>query len=255
MAGLAYAGAAQRLGVRQRHARRRAATAACSKSRQLVGVRGAGLPFDGLYYVKSVTHDIKRGEYKQSFAARAQRADLDRADGAGMSAGPFYGKYRGTVINNVDPLQIGRIQAIVPDVGGLDPEQLGDAVPAGRRHQHGHVHRAADRLRRLDRVRARRPRLSDLGRRLLGQRRRGAGARARRCRPGVAGITLQTTLKNGIVISDVPGPTGGILIQTDDRRDDLGQRRRHHRSRTARARSINMTGPTVDINLGALTVI
>lgn len=37
------------------------------KSRQLVGVRGAGLPFDGLYYVKSVSHDIKRGEYKQSF--------------------------------------------------------------------------------------------------------------------------------------------------------------------------------------------
>ena len=32
-----------------------------------MGVRGAGLPFDGLYYVKSVTHDIKRGEYKQSF--------------------------------------------------------------------------------------------------------------------------------------------------------------------------------------------
>jgi hypothetical protein len=38
------------------------------KSRQLVGVRGAGLPFDGLYYVKSVTHDIKRGEYTQSFS-------------------------------------------------------------------------------------------------------------------------------------------------------------------------------------------
>jgi hypothetical protein len=37
------------------------------KSRQLVGVRGAGRPFDGLYYVKSVTHDIKRGEYKQNF--------------------------------------------------------------------------------------------------------------------------------------------------------------------------------------------
>ena len=37
------------------------------KSRQLVGVRGAGLPFDGLYYVKSVTHEIKRGAYKQSF--------------------------------------------------------------------------------------------------------------------------------------------------------------------------------------------
>ena len=37
------------------------------KSRQLVGVRGAGLAYDGLHYVKSVTHTIKRGEYKQSF--------------------------------------------------------------------------------------------------------------------------------------------------------------------------------------------
>lgn len=37
------------------------------KARQLVGVRGAGQAFDGLYYVKSVTHSIKRGEYKQSF--------------------------------------------------------------------------------------------------------------------------------------------------------------------------------------------
>lgn len=37
------------------------------KARQLVGVRGAGMAFDGLYYVKSVTHDIKRGDYKQNF--------------------------------------------------------------------------------------------------------------------------------------------------------------------------------------------
>ena len=37
------------------------------KARALVGVRGAGLAFDGLYYVSSVTHKIKRGEYKQSF--------------------------------------------------------------------------------------------------------------------------------------------------------------------------------------------
>ncbi len=36
-------------------------------ARQLVGVRGAGPAFDGLYYVKSVTHKIKRGEYKQNF--------------------------------------------------------------------------------------------------------------------------------------------------------------------------------------------
>jgi hypothetical protein len=37
------------------------------RSRMLVGVRGAGLAYDGMYYVNSVTHNIKRGEYKQSF--------------------------------------------------------------------------------------------------------------------------------------------------------------------------------------------
>jgi hypothetical protein len=36
-------------------------------ARGLVGVRGAGLTYDGLYFVASVTHTIKRGEYKQSF--------------------------------------------------------------------------------------------------------------------------------------------------------------------------------------------
>lgn len=38
------------------------------KSRGLVGVRGAGLAFDGLYYVKSVTHNLERGQYKQNFS-------------------------------------------------------------------------------------------------------------------------------------------------------------------------------------------
>jgi hypothetical protein len=38
------------------------------KARALVGVRGAGIAFDGLYFVRSVTHNIKRGEYKQNFS-------------------------------------------------------------------------------------------------------------------------------------------------------------------------------------------
>lgn len=37
-------------------------------SRSLVGVRGAGVSYDGLYYVDSVTHTIKKGEYKQNFS-------------------------------------------------------------------------------------------------------------------------------------------------------------------------------------------
>jgi hypothetical protein len=37
------------------------------RPRMLVGVRGGGVAYDGLYYVDSVTHTIKPGEYKQSF--------------------------------------------------------------------------------------------------------------------------------------------------------------------------------------------
>lgn len=37
------------------------------RPRTVVGVRGAGLAYDGFYYVNSVTHNLKRGEYKQSF--------------------------------------------------------------------------------------------------------------------------------------------------------------------------------------------
>ena len=37
------------------------------KTRSVVGVRGAGPAYDGFYYVNSVTHNIKLGEYKQSF--------------------------------------------------------------------------------------------------------------------------------------------------------------------------------------------
>jgi hypothetical protein len=37
------------------------------KARNLVGVRGAGLAYDGLWFVSSVTHDLKRGGYTQSF--------------------------------------------------------------------------------------------------------------------------------------------------------------------------------------------
>lgn len=38
------------------------------RARSLVDIRGAGISFDGTYYVTSVTHDIKRGDYKQSFS-------------------------------------------------------------------------------------------------------------------------------------------------------------------------------------------
>ncbi len=40
------------------------------RARSLVGVRGAGIAFDGLHYVDSTTHRLKPGEYKQSFVLK-----------------------------------------------------------------------------------------------------------------------------------------------------------------------------------------
>jgi hypothetical protein len=37
------------------------------QARGLVGLRGAGFTYDGFYYVKRVTHNIRPGEYRQSF--------------------------------------------------------------------------------------------------------------------------------------------------------------------------------------------
>lgn len=38
------------------------------RARRLIGVRGAGISYDGIYYVKSVSHRLSRGEYSQSFS-------------------------------------------------------------------------------------------------------------------------------------------------------------------------------------------
>ena len=77
---------------------------------------------------------------------------------------------------------------------------------------------------------------------------------ARTVPPAVNGITLQTTLKNGIVVSDVPGPTGGIQIQTTTGAmisvTDVGIV-----ISNGKGAIISMVGPTVDVNVGALTVI
>lgn len=46
----------------------------------------------------------------------------------GAARTPFYGKYRGTVVDNADPSRLGRIRARVPDVFG--DHSSGWALPA-----------------------------------------------------------------------------------------------------------------------------
>lgn len=169
-----------------------------------------------------------------------------------MSVGPFYGKYRGVVVNNVDPMQIGRIQAIVPDVTPIPGSWAMPCVPwAG--------------------INTGLFTVPPIGAGVWIEFEKGdpdypiwvggywgtaaeVPLMARAVPPAVPGLTIQTTLKNGITVSDTPGPTGGILIQTTTGAmisvSDVGIT-----ISNGKGAVISMLGPSTDINVGALTVI
>jgi uncharacterized protein involved in type VI secretion and phage assembly len=166
---------------------------------------------------------------------------------------PLYGKYRAMVVNNIDPLQIGRIQVTISDVKGFVPSTWAmPCVPVAGINNGVFT-------------------VPPVGAGVWIEFERGninypiwvggywgiaaeVPFYAHTVPPGVSGITLQTSLNNGLVISDVPGPTGGILIQTTTGAmisvSDVGII-----ISNGKGAVINMTGPTVDVNLGALTVV
>src|SRR5262249_9796174 len=59
------------------------------------------------------------GRVPPELPARPRGPDLDHSPCACVSAAKFYGKYRGTVVNNIDPERKNRIQVEVPDVLAL----------------------------------------------------------------------------------------------------------------------------------------
>jgi hypothetical protein len=165
----------------------------------------------------------------------------------------FHGKYRGTVVNNVDPMQIGRIQAIVPDVTSIVPSSWAmPCVPVAG------INTGVFTVPQLGSGVWIEYEQGDPDRPIWVGGYWGTAAEvpvlARTVPPTVNGITLQTTLKNGIIVSDVPGPTGGIQIQTTTGAmisvTDVGIV-----ISNGKGAIISMVGPTVDVNAGALTVI
>jgi uncharacterized protein involved in type VI secretion and phage assembly len=79
-------------------------------------------------------------------------------------------------------------------------------------------------------------------------------ALARTVPPAVPAITLQTTLQNGLIVSDLPGPTGGIMLKSAIGAtlivNDTGIY-----IQNGKGASITMVGPTVTVNQGALVVV
>lgn len=162
-----------------------------------------------------------------------------------------YGKYRGTVINNVDPMQKGRLQVQVPDVLGVAMSSW--AMPC---------------------VPLTGPQMGTYFLPLIGS---GVwvefeggdpdypiwtggfwGSAAEVPALALAGlptspsIVIQTSGQNSIVISDVPG-TGGIMLKSTTGAMILINETGITIS-NGQGANIVMAGPTVTVNQGALVV-
>jgi uncharacterized protein involved in type VI secretion and phage assembly len=168
----------------------------------------------------------------------------------------YLGKYRGVVTNNVDPLMRGRLLVTVPDVLGMVPSSWAEpcvplAGPTGSpmgvymvppvgagvwvEFEHGdptYPIWVGCRWGATSDV----PPLAHLG------------------LPVTPNIVLQSATQNSMVISDLPGPTGGIMLKSATGAtlivNDTGIY-----IQNGKGASLVMTGPTVTVNNGALAIV
>jgi uncharacterized protein involved in type VI secretion and phage assembly len=170
-----------------------------------------------------------------------------------MSDKKYFGKYRGMVINNVDPMQMGRLMVQVPDISGLIPSTWAMPCFPVTGKQMGTWW------------------LPQIGAGVWMEFEQGdpdypiwsgcwfgsaaeVPALALAAPPAIPNFVIQTQGQNTIMISDLPGPTGGILLKTLTGAmisiSDTGIT-----ISNGKGAIITMTGPAVDINAGALTII
>jgi hypothetical protein len=164
----------------------------------------------------------------------------------------YYGKYRGTVINNIDPMRMGRIQVQVPDVHGVVPSTWAMPCVPSSGIQNGMIW------------------VPMVGAGVWVEFEQGNSdypiwvggwwgsaaevpALSQIAPPGVSALAIQTALQNGVLVSDVPGPTGGIMIKSP-----LGASIIVNDTgiyiQNGKGASITLVGPTVTVNTGALVV-
>jgi hypothetical protein len=164
----------------------------------------------------------------------------------------FYGKYRGMVISNVDPMQQGRLMVQVPDVGGLVPGTWAMPCVPIAGIQNGMFALPIPGSGVWVEFEQGDPDFPIWVGGFWGSAAE-VPALALLTPPAVPAITLQTPLQNGLTISDVPGPTGGIMIKSTTGAmlivNDTGIY-----IQNGKGAAITLVGPVVTINNGALTV-
>ena len=165
----------------------------------------------------------------------------------------FYGKYRGTVTVNVDPEQRGRIMAMVPDVLGMMPSSWAmPCFPIAGKQQGTYF-------------------IPQIGAGVWVEFENGdpshpiwtgcfwgsvaeVPALALAGNPASPSVVLQTSLQNAVVISDLAGPTGGIMLKSTTGASIIVNDTGIY-IQNGKGASIVMTGPTVTVNNGALVVL
>ena len=168
-------------------------------------------------------------------------------------ADKFYGKYRGMVLNNIDPMLTGRLMLQVPDVLGALPSSWAmPCVPLAGPQMGIYV-------------------IPLIGSGVWVEFEGGNpdypiwsgcfwGTAAEVPPLALAGIpatpniVLQTSGQSTIVLSDLPGPTGGIMLKSLTGASIIVNDTGIY-IQNGKGASIVMTGPTVTINNGALTII
>jgi uncharacterized protein involved in type VI secretion and phage assembly len=176
---------------------------------------------------------------------------------AGGNQTKHYGKYRGLVINNVDPEQIGRILVQVPDVLGVTPSSWAmPCVPAAGIQAGCFV-------------------VPPVGSQVWIEFEQGdpdypiwtggfwgvvaevpVFATAPPAIPPGQNIVIQTTGQNMVMVSDAP-PTpvsGGIVLKSTTGAMIVVNDTGIYIS-NGKGAMITLVGPTVDVNVGGLTVI
>jgi uncharacterized protein involved in type VI secretion and phage assembly len=164
----------------------------------------------------------------------------------------FYGKFRATVVNNIDPMRKGRIMVQVPDVHDATPSTWAmPCVPvAGLQSGFFTVPPVGAgvwvEFEQGD---------SDYPIWVGGYWGEAAEvpALSNTVPPGTFGVTLQTTLQNALLVSDLPGPSGGIMLKSTAGAtlivNDTGIY-----IQNGKGASITLVGPSVAINGTALVV-
>lgn len=168
----------------------------------------------------------------------------------------FIGKFRGTVVNNIDPELRGRLLLMVPDVLGLVPSTWAEpctplAGPTGPpmgvymvppigagvwvEFEHGDANYPIW-------VGCRWGTASDVP------------TLAHAGLPVSPNIVLQTAGQNTVMISDLPGPTGGIMLKSTTGASIIVNDTGIY-IQNGKGAMITLVGPAVTINNGALSVI